>query len=134
METFISEQVANDSCVDVINFRKISIELLAPNVSKYQRSNIRSRKYLVIFEITLSADESVETHNQLTNVLSQIENFEPDSLVIVSQKSITEESEFIDKSGIQKLDFFTFRFTIGRAGYKNPRTKQLFGFKHNRNK
>ena len=103
METFISEKVANDS--DVINFRIISIELLAPNVSKYQRSNIRSRKYLVTFEITLTADESVETHNQLTNVLSQIDNFEPDSLVIVSRKSITEESEFIDKSGNLTFDF-----------------------------
>ena len=102
LEAVLSEQVANDP--DVINFKIISIELLSPNVRRYRRSE-EVLEYLVTFEVTLTADENVEINNQLTKVLSQIDNFEPDSLVIVSQQSTSEDSKFIDKSRIHKLIF-----------------------------
>ena len=102
LEAVLSEQVANDP--DVINFKIISIELLSPNVRRYRRSE-EVLEYLVTFEVTLTADENVEINNQLTKVLSQIDNFEPDSLVIVSEQSTSEDSKFIDKSRIHKLIF-----------------------------
>ena len=79
----ISEQVAMDS--SVISFDVISIQ---------SEKSQRFWEYLVTFEITFRAAEDVTTHEYLSSLFSQIESFEPNSVIIIDQQSHSEDSKF----------------------------------------
>ena len=85
------DQVPIDS--RVTNFRVMSIQLLSENVIRSRRSQ-DFLEYLVTFEISLSATEGVDIVEELSNIISKIDGFKPDSVLVTDQTSFSEEGEF----------------------------------------
>ena len=86
------DQVPVDS--RVTNFRIMSIQLLSENVVRSRRSQ-DFLEYLVTFEISLSATEGVDIVEELIDIISKIDGFKPDSVLVTDQTSFSEEGKFI---------------------------------------
>ena len=95
LETEIIKQVPIEN--DVVNFKIISIEQVSPVVSRFQRSNGDSH-YLVTFEITLKNAKNVDTNEQLSGILNNIEDIKPDSFEIIDQQAYNETGKFREYS------------------------------------
>ena len=67
---------------------------MTPVASRFQRSDYTD--YLVTFKISLTVAEDVEPSEQLSGVLSKIENIKPDSLEIIEQQAYNEEALQLD--------------------------------------
>ena len=77
---------------DVIKFKIKSVEPL--NKPNHRRSAEFS-EYLVTFEISLEADKDLEVEDRLSNILSQIEDFEPESITVTDQKIHSEDGKLL---------------------------------------
>ena len=86
------DQVPIDS--RVTNFRVMSIQLLSKNVIRSRRSQ-DFLEYLVTFEISLSASEGLDVVEELIDIISKIDGFKPDSVLVTDQTSFSEEGKFI---------------------------------------
>ena len=86
------DQVPVDS--RVTNFRVMSIQLLSKNVIRSRRSQ-DFLEYLVTFEISLSASEGLDVVEELIDIISKIDGFKPDSVLVTDQTSFSEEGKFI---------------------------------------
>ena len=95
LETEIIKQVPIEN--DVVNFKIISIEQVSPVVSRFQRSNGQT-DYLVIFEITLKNAENLDTNEQLSGILNNIEDIKPNSFEIIDQQAYNETGKFREYS------------------------------------
>ena len=50
---------------------------------------------MVTFEISLEADDDLEVEDRLSNILRQIEDFEPESITVTDQKIHSEDGKLL---------------------------------------
>ena len=50
--------------------------------------------FLVAFEVSITASEDIDIVEKLSDVVSKVENFQPDSIVVTDQNNYTEEGKF----------------------------------------
>ena len=74
------EQVLIDS--DVIDFEVFTTEA---------QSSYRAPEFLVTFEVSLASSVDIDTVEKLSGVLSKIEYFKLDSIVVTDQYNYSEE-------------------------------------------